>query len=127
MAKSSADVAVVGARSFPRGRAGGGRVVLCDPLPPLTLTSDKSTECYRNLWPNRPMVTLTNRSIDLIEGLARESGNAFGLNRRGYLYVTAERDRLAALKAGAARSARFGSRAGRGGHGQARGAAHPTG
>jgi glycine/D-amino acid oxidase-like deaminating enzyme len=23
-------------------------VVLCDPLPPLTLTSDKSTECYRN-------------------------------------------------------------------------------
>ena len=42
-------------------------------------------------------------------GLARESGNAFGLNRRGYLYVTAERDRLAALQAGAERSAGFGS------------------
>ena len=116
MAKSSADVVVVGAgiagvatAYFLSVRAGVERVVLCDPLPPLTLTSDKSTECYRNLWPNRPMVTLTNRSIDLIEGLARESGNAFGLNRRGYLYVTAERDRLAALQAGAERSAGFGS------------------
>jgi glycine/D-amino acid oxidase-like deaminating enzyme len=26
-------------------------VLLVDPLPPLTLTSDKSTECYRNWWP----------------------------------------------------------------------------
>ena len=30
-------------------------VVLCDPLPPLTLTSDKSTECYRNWWPDPSM------------------------------------------------------------------------
>jgi glycine/D-amino acid oxidase-like deaminating enzyme len=69
-------------------------VVIVDPLPPLTLTSDKSTECYRNWWPNRSMVELMNRSIDLLEDLANQSGNAFGLNRRGYLYVTADQGRL---------------------------------
>ena len=40
------------------------RVVVCDPRAPLTLTSDKSTECFRNWWP-RPddaMVRLMNRS-----------------------------------------------------------------
>ena len=70
------------------------RVVMVDPRPPLTLTSDKSTECYRNWWPNKPMVGLMNRSIDLLEEAAQESGNAFGLNRRGYLFVTSETERF---------------------------------
>ncbi|MCA1736201.1 MAG: FAD-binding oxidoreductase [Actinobacteria bacterium] len=74
-------------------------VVLVDPLPPLTLTSDKSTECYRNWWPNAPMVGLMNRSIDLLEDYAHRSGNAFHLSRHGYLYVTADRDRLSAMEA----------------------------
>ncbi|HLA68057.1 MAG TPA: FAD-dependent oxidoreductase [Acidimicrobiia bacterium] len=90
-------------------RAGLTSVTLCDPLPPLTLTSDKSTECYRNLWPNRPMVTLMNRSIDIIEELARESGNAFNLNRRGYVYASADPDRLAAMHRSAEAAAQFGS------------------
>ena len=30
---------------------GVGRVLLVDDQPPLTLTSDKSTEAYRNWWP----------------------------------------------------------------------------
>ena len=71
------------------------RVVICDPRPPLTLTSDRSTECYRNWWPNAPMVGLMNRSIDLLDAWAGRSGNAFGMNRRGYLYATAD-PRLAA-------------------------------
>jgi glycine/D-amino acid oxidase-like deaminating enzyme len=74
-------------------RMGVEKVVLCDPRPPLTLTSDKSTECYRNWWPNAAMVGLMNRSIDLLEELAGSTGNAFHLNRRGYLYVTADPDR----------------------------------
>jgi hypothetical protein len=57
---------------------------LVDDRPPLSLTSDKSTECYRNWWPDRDaMVALMNRSIDLPEELALASGNAFQLNRRG--------------------------------------------
>ncbi len=67
---------------------------IVDPRPPLTLTSDKSTECYRNWWPNPPMVGLMNRSIDLLEAMAVESGDIFGLNRRGYLFVTADERRF---------------------------------
>jgi glycine/D-amino acid oxidase-like deaminating enzyme len=78
-------------------KGGVRRVVLVDPRPPLTLTSDKSTECYRNWWPNAPMVGLMNRSIDLIEEMARVSDNAFHLGRQGYLYVTGDSQRLRAM------------------------------
>jgi glycine/D-amino acid oxidase-like deaminating enzyme len=73
-------------------RRGVPGVVLVDERPPLSLTSDKSTECYRNWWPGPgdDMVALMNRSIDLLEELARESDNAFRLNRRGYLFATAD-------------------------------------
>jgi glycine/D-amino acid oxidase-like deaminating enzyme len=72
-----------------RGLAG---VVLVDERPPLSLTSDKSTECYRNWWPgpDEAMVAVMNRSIDLLEELARESDNAFLLNRRGYAFITGD-------------------------------------
>jgi glycine/D-amino acid oxidase-like deaminating enzyme len=73
-----------------------GRVLLVDERPPLSLTSDKSTECYRNWWPGpgEAMVRLMNRSIDLLEAWARQSGNRFNLNRRGYLFATAEAERI---------------------------------
>ena len=97
---ASADVVVCGAgiagvatAYFLTVELGVEGVVLCDSRPPLTLTSDKSTECYRNWWPNAPMVGLMNRSIDLLEAWADENGNVFNLNRRGYLYVTAEPER----------------------------------
>src|SRR5439155_458578 len=56
-------------------RRGVTDVVLVDERPPLSLTSDKSTECYRNWWPGPgdDMVALMNRSIDLLER-AREKG-----------------------------------------------------
>jgi glycine/D-amino acid oxidase-like deaminating enzyme len=71
------------------------RVVIVDSRPPLTLTSDKSTECYRNWWPDRPMVGLMNRSIDLFEELGGET--EFGLNRNGYLFVTGRGDTMSDL------------------------------
>lgn len=65
-------------------------IVLIDEREPLTFTSDKSTECYRNWWPGPgdTMVRFMNRSIDLLEEMARASDNYFGLNRRGYVYFT---------------------------------------
>jgi glycine/D-amino acid oxidase-like deaminating enzyme len=71
-------------------------VFLIDDQPPLSVTSDKSTECYRNWWPGPgdAMVSLMNRSIDLLEKHARQSGNVFNLNRRGYLYLTANAERI---------------------------------
>ena len=73
-------------------RRGVSDVVVVDERPPLSLTSDKSTEAYRNWWPGPgdDMVALMNRSIDLLEELARESGNVFRMNRRGYLFATAD-------------------------------------
>src|SRR5512139_2083676 len=73
-------------------RRGIRDILLVDERPPLSLTSDKSTECYRNWWPGPgdAMLRLMNRSIDLLEDLALESGNYFNLNRRGYVFLTAD-------------------------------------
>jgi glycine/D-amino acid oxidase-like deaminating enzyme len=86
-------------------------VVLVDERPPLTLTSDKSAECYRNWWPGPgdDMVALMNRSIDLLEELARESGNVFRLNRRGYLFATADAGRAEEFARAAKEAAALGA------------------
>jgi glycine/D-amino acid oxidase-like deaminating enzyme len=67
-------------------------VLLVDQGAPLSLTSDKSTECYRNWWPGPgdAMVKFMSRSIDLLEEIAHESDNAIRMNRRGYVYATAD-------------------------------------
>lgn len=81
-------------------RHGVRRVVLLDEREPLTLTSDKGTQAYRNWWPgpDDTMLRYMTRSIDLLEEMADESGNAFRLNRRGYLFVTAEPTGLERLR-----------------------------
>jgi glycine/D-amino acid oxidase-like deaminating enzyme len=86
-------------------------VVIVDELPPLSLTSDKSTECYRNWWPGPgdAMVAMSNRSIDIMERLARESGNRFLLNRRGYLFATADESRIDAMREGARETCALGA------------------
>lgn len=80
--------------------ARGASALLVDERSPLSLTSDASSECYRNWWPgpDGAMVALMNRSIDLIETLARETDNAIALNRRGYLYVTTDPARVGLLR-----------------------------
>jgi glycine/D-amino acid oxidase-like deaminating enzyme len=80
-------------------RRGVSDVIVVDERPPLSLTSDKSAECYRNWWPgpDGAMVAAMNRSIDLLEDLARESGNVFRMNRRGYLFATADPARVPEL------------------------------
>jgi glycine/D-amino acid oxidase-like deaminating enzyme len=111
----SADVVVVGAgiagvsTVYHLTRLGITDVTLVDPRSPLSLTSDKSTECYRNWWPNEPMVGLMQRSIDLLEQMAEESSNVFGLSRRGYLFATASRNRLDAMRAQAHITSSFGA------------------
>ncbi len=87
------------------------KVVLVDELPPLSLTSDHSTECYRNWWPgpDDAMVALMNRSIDRLEELARRYGNFFHLNRRGYLYCTADPQRAQQMEQEAAQVAALGA------------------
>ena len=75
-------------------------VVLLEAAAPLSLTSDKSTEAYRNWWPgpDRAMTAFMNRSIDLLEAIASETGNRINLNRRGYLFASADQAKIAWLK-----------------------------
>jgi len=82
-------------------RHGMKNVVIVDDQPPLSVTSDKSTECYRNWWPGPgdTMVRFMNRSIDLLEELAGESDNRFVMNRNGYVYLTADPAKAAELEA----------------------------
>ncbi len=90
-------------------RAGFKNILLVDERPPLSFTSDRSTECYRNWWPDPEMLVLMNRSIDLMETLADESGNVFRMNRRGYLYVTADENKIAELKSASKRTSELGA------------------
>jgi glycine/D-amino acid oxidase-like deaminating enzyme len=86
-------------------------ILLIDERAPLSLTSDKSTECYRNWWPGpgNAMVSLMNRSIDLLDQLALHSHNAFNMNRRGYLFFTANPDQIPIIKKRAQESSSLGS------------------
>lgn len=92
-------------------RRGVRDVVLVERGDALALTSDKSTEAYRNWWPgpDGAMVGLINRSIDLLEQIAAETDNAILLNRRGYLYATADPARAEAMRAEAETIAALGA------------------
>lgn len=75
-------------------------VTLVEPGNPLSLTSDKSTEAYRNWWPGPDwaMTAFMNRSIDLIEEIARATDNRINLNRRGYVFATADTGKIEFLQ-----------------------------
>ncbi|MFN2147499.1 MAG: NAD(P)/FAD-dependent oxidoreductase [Anaerolineales bacterium] len=118
MPQKRADVVICGAgiagisAAFHLIRQGAvPKILLVDSRPPLTLTSDKSTECYRNWWPGPgdAMVGLMNRSIDLLETMAEASGNVFHMNRRGYLFATANPNRVPDFIHQAEEAARFGA------------------
>ena len=108
MSRHTAEVVVIGAgiagisAAFHLAvREGLDDVVLVEAGDPLALTSDKSTECYRNWWPGPgdAMVALMNRSIDLLERFEHESGRRLRLNRRGYLFATADPSRVDSFRA----------------------------
>ncbi len=85
-------------------KASARRIVIVSDDPPMSLTSDKSTECYRNFWPgpDGAMVALMNRSIDLLTEIALATDNAIRMNRRGYVYATSDPARIASLGESAA-------------------------
>lgn len=115
--RSTADVVICGAGIAGAAaayhtvvRRGIRNVAIVDEREPLTLTSDKGTQAYRNWWPgpDDTMLRLVSRSIDLLEESAAESGQAFRMSRRGYLFATANADKLKQLEAAAQRVSSFG-------------------
>lgn len=95
-----AGIAGIAAAYYLAVECGLDHVTLVDEGHPLSLTSDKSTEAYRNWWPGPDwtMTAFMNRSIDLIEGIARATDNRINLNRRGYVFATADRDKIPFLE-----------------------------
>ena len=65
-----------------------GRIVLVERGEPMGLTSAASGENYRNWWPHPVMTAFTDHSIDLMEQLARDSGDRIHMTRRGYALAT---------------------------------------
>ena len=92
-------------------RSGVKDIALVDEREPLTLTSNKGTEAYRNWWPGPgdTMVRFVNRSIDLLEELARETDNCFQMNRRGYVFLTADEGQIPVMKENAAETSVLGA------------------
>jgi glycine/D-amino acid oxidase-like deaminating enzyme len=90
-------------------REGITRIVVVDPRDPLSLTSSRGAEAYRNYWPgpDRRMAGFMDRSIDLLEALDQASGHAFDLNRRGYVFLTAEPEEAQRLQASTGPTADF--------------------
>ncbi|HZL84473.1 MAG TPA: FAD-dependent oxidoreductase [Candidatus Krumholzibacteria bacterium] len=88
-----------------------GDIFVVDERPPLTLTSDKSTEAYRNFWPgpDAAMIQLMNRSLDLMQDLAQQTDNVFRMNQRGYLYATASSEHARALAQAAVKASEGGA------------------
>ena len=86
-------------------------LLIVDPEPPLSVTSDKSYEGYRNWWPgpDDAMVALTNRSIDLLEAMHREQSERLPMNRHGYVFASANPARQDELLAGAQESCDLGA------------------
>jgi glycine/D-amino acid oxidase-like deaminating enzyme len=106
-----AGIAGVAAAYFLATQHGMTDIVLVERGDPLSLTSDKSTEAYRNWWPGPgdAMVAFMNHSIDLLEEIARATGNRIQLNRRGYLYATADPAKIALLRQAAEEAAGLGA------------------
>jgi glycine/D-amino acid oxidase-like deaminating enzyme len=64
------------------------RVVLVDRYQPMSLTTSKSGENFRDYWPQACMSELSSRSLELMLSLAAESGHAFDLRWSGYDFVS---------------------------------------
>ncbi|MCJ7467096.1 MAG: FAD-binding oxidoreductase [Maribacter sp.] len=72
----------------------GVKVVLIDKNLPLSYTTSKSGENYRNYWPQQCMQQFIGHSIDLMEALrVRYGSNAFEMNQSGYNFITHTADK----------------------------------
>lgn len=65
-----------------------GDILLIDKLQPLSLTTSKSGENYRDYWPQNCMNSFSSDSLDLMQALMDEHGDAFHMQDFGYQFVS---------------------------------------
>jgi glycine/D-amino acid oxidase-like deaminating enzyme len=94
---AGAGIAGIAAAECLKRRFPGRDILLVDRLPPMSLTSANSGELYRDWWLDARMARWIHRSIERMERIAEECGNAVAMNRRGYafVYTTEEGERRA--------------------------------
>ncbi len=90
-----ADVAIIGAgisglsvAYYLKKQTPSLKVVLVDGRSPHSFTSAQSGENYRDWWPQPVMKSFIGHSIELMEGLARDTDNQISLTRNGYILAT---------------------------------------
>jgi glycine/D-amino acid oxidase-like deaminating enzyme len=83
-------------------------VLLVDKLPPMSLTSIKSGELYRNWWLDETMAHWIQKSIEMMEAHARKSHNRFHMNRRGYAFVYTSKNGVKAARQSVEQFGNFG-------------------
>jgi len=67
---------------------GQKNIILIDKNQPMSLTTSKSGENFRDYWPQPCMTALTRRSIDLMQALADDNSNTFEMRYSGYDFVS---------------------------------------
>ena len=72
------------------GRTG---IVLIDRDQPMSYTTSKSGENYRDYWPQACMAAFSKRSIDLMEEISTASDSAINIKSFGYDFVSLQNDR----------------------------------
>ena len=94
-ANQHADVAIIGtgiagiATAYYLAQAAKRRsILLIDRAGPMSFTSAQSGDNYRNCWSHPTMKRFVDDSIDLMEDIAMQSGDALSFTRRGYIYAT---------------------------------------
>lgn len=63
-------------------------IILIDKNLPMSLTTSKSGENFRDYWPQPCMTALTRHSVKLMQALSDESDNAFEMRYSGYDFVS---------------------------------------
>jgi len=63
-------------------------IILIDKNLPMSLTTSKSGENFRDYWPQPCMTALTRHSVELMKTLSEESDNAFEMRYSGYDFVS---------------------------------------
>ena len=95
----SVDTAVIGAgiigisvAYYLATQHGVRHLALLDGGEPMAMTSAQSGENYRNWWPHPVMTAFTNHATDLLEQIARDTGNRIRMTRRGYVLASRRPD-----------------------------------
>ncbi len=88
-----AGIAGIAAAYYLSVRYGRKNIVLIDRDQPMSYTTSKSGENFRDYWPQKCMASFARRSVTLMEALAEEIDNSFEIRHSGYDFISLQQNR----------------------------------